>query len=156
MTKDNTEARLRGKRSKFKGDTGEMIARRAMIDMGLEFIHRINTPWKITRDRTGRVTHAKAGNKVAGDWRAVAPWNGQSVLAEVKYRDNPTLPYSTLEDHQHRSLTEHQAVGGLSLLIWIHHEDPFVLIWPVDGFVPKKSIVLDYARRANWLRKTDA
>jgi len=151
IDEDNAEARLRGKRSKNKGDQGEMIARRALIDMGYLFIRRIATPWIIRRDRNGKVIGAKAGDKVAGDWRAVHPETGWSVLAEVKLRDNPTLQYSTLEDHQHRSLAEHSEAGGISLLIWVHDSTPYVLPYPIEGFKPRSSITIEQAKELNWL-----
>ena len=133
-------AKLKGHKSKSLGEVGELIARRALIDLGYAFIHRINTPWIIKRGANGKILSAHAGNKVAGDWRAVHPASGRSILVEVKLRDSDTLAYSDLEKHQHRSLHEHHEAGGTSLIVWVHERVPYVLRYPVEGFKPRSSI----------------
>lgn len=136
--------RLTNRRNQKKGSEGEAIARRAMSNYGYTFIWPIATPYIITRDRNGRVIGAAAKEQVAGDLRALYD-GGISVLAEVKDHDGPRLTYSTLERHQHEALTEHDRLGGISLLIWIHQKEAYIMRYPIDGFVPRTSIKIEDA-----------
>tara|TARA_R110002020_G_scaffold451901_1_gene666106 strand:+ start:1024 stop:1500 length:477 start_codon:yes stop_codon:yes gene_type:complete len=138
--------RLQNIRNQRNGSDGELIAHRALHNLGYHFINKINTPWLITRSRTGKVLGAKACGTVTGDLRAVAP-GGISVLAEVKRHNGPRLTYSTLEAHQHEDLAAHNAVEGISLLIWIHEREAYILRYPIAGFVPRSSLKIDDVRK---------
>ncbi len=121
-----------------QGNAGEDIAAIRLRQLGVEMVERIQTGWGIVRGARGQVTSAYPLAKVSGDFRGILP-NGRSVLAEVKTTDG-TLPYSQLEAHQHLALREHSDFGGLSLLVWIHDGQVSVMVYPVDGFVPRTSI----------------
>ena len=144
MSTKNIDDLIRGTRNQQKGAIGESIAHRALIRLGFMFVHPIATPYSITRGRNGRVIAAAPSAKVAGDFRAI--WGrGQSVLVEVKNHDGPRLTYSTLEKHQHEALAMHQQLGGLSLLIWIHKLEAYVMDYPVAAFKPRTSISIETA-----------
>lgn len=95
----------------------------------------VHTPWRILRDAAGRITSAYPVEKVSGDIRAIAP-GGRSVLAEVKVRDH-NLRWTDLEPHQRHALSEHNRLGGLSLLIWLHTTGAYILPWPLPAFGPR-------------------
>ena len=139
--------RMRGKRNQSKGVVGECIAARVLKSMGLRCIRAIYTGWTIKRNREGKIVGASPTGQVAGDYNAVAP-GGISVLVEVKKKDEDRLVYSTLEPHQHKALYDHHEAGGISLLVWVHENIPYVMRYPIDGFKPRSSIKIEEAR---WL-----
>lgn len=58
-------------------------------------------------------------DKLSGDFRAIQPGTGKSVLVEVKYRDRNLRP-SDFEEHQITSLRDHEDYGGISIIAHVH------------------------------------
>ncbi len=151
-----SNAAARGRQAHRDGDVGEMVARVTLQGMGLEMIEKIHTPWKVifkTLPGGGRkVVNAFPLEKVAGDFRAVYPRTGQSVLIEVKSRmDRDTFRWSDLEPHQRESLDNHWRLGGLSLVVWvIESGEAIVLPWPIEGLSRGKSVSWDAAVDIQW------
>jgi hypothetical protein len=119
--------------------------------VGLLMVHVIGTPARYVPFHGAYrkdVFQVIFGEKVAGDHRALLP-DGSSVLIEVKTVTDGNLPYSQLEAHQVRFLTEHASIGhAVSLLVWVHHSGIFVMRWTADGipgFAPRKSITPERA-----------
>lgn len=67
--------------------------------------------------------------KVSGDFRAVGP-EGKSVLVECKWRDKPNLCPSDFRDHQIRSLIDHDAAGGISIVAHVSPRGCRLIPWP--------------------------
>ncbi len=130
-----TPAQYRSSRSNKLGQTGEELARYLLQRLGLAMVEPVHTPWRILRDPAGRIASAYPVEKVSGDIRAVAP-GGRSVLAEVKVRDH-NLRWTDLEPHQRQALSQHHDLGGLSLLVWLHTSDSYILPWPLPDFGPR-------------------
>jgi len=149
-------AAARGRKAHQDGDIGERVGRIILHQMGLEMIERIHTPWKVifkTLPHGGRkVVDAFPLEKVAGDFRAIVPGTGQSVLIEVKSRtDRDTFRWSDLESHQREALDNHQELGGLSLVVWvIESGEAIVLPWPIEGLTKGKSVSWDRAVDIQW------
>jgi hypothetical protein len=114
--------------------------------MGLEMIEQIGTPMLLIPVRNGRkqVFQVIFGEKVAGDHRAILP-GGRSVLIEVKTIHDRNLVWSDLRDHQPDKLKEHESFGGLSLLVWVHAPDVYVMRFPIEGFGAGKGITPERA-----------
>lgn len=146
-----------GKRSQTLGEIGERLARIALEQMGVEFVERIHTGYKLLGwlNPAQRIARVAPVARVSGDFRGIIP-GGRSVLAEVKTRTkhDDRLLFSDLKQHQRAALSRHNYFGGLSLLIWIAADggfidterDLFVLQWPVDGFVARKPLTRERAR----------
>ena len=133
------------------GKMGEDVARQLLVMHGVQQVRRIETGWRVMR-RLGRIINAVPLAKVSADWRGVMPHRicdggffgdrivGQSVMAEAKQRDKQ-LRFSDLEKHQHKELTEHQELGGLSFIVWIWPGvGGWLLPYPLVGFAPRHSI----------------
>jgi len=146
MNKGNLSKRILAARSQRKGATGEDIARRALINLGFKCIVPIHTGMK-QNPRTKKMYYSEA---VTGDFHAVGN-KGLSVLVEVKTHNEATLTYSFLKPHQHKDLGNHYIAGGLTYLIWVHDWIPYVIEWPILGFVPRTSISLEQAQRLSVL-----
>lgn len=129
------------KREQLIGKHGENLAHSILNGLGLEFIERIGTPVKLIKipgHRQG-VYQVIFGEKVAADHRAMLP-DGRSVLIEVKTILDRNLAWSDLREHQPTKLQQHTDLNGLSLLVWVHDTDIYVMRWPIEGFGPRKSI----------------
>ena len=69
--------------------------------------------------------------ETGGDFRAVEPGTGRSVLVAVKCR----------RSDQRQALDEHHQLGGLSVLAWVtERHGIWLLRWPVEGFGPGRSL----------------
>jgi len=80
---------------------------------------------------------------VSGDHRGVMP-DGTSVLVETKAIHDHNLRFSNLRHHQPGRLSDHAEIA-ISLLVWVHSPDVYVLRWPVNGFIAGTSIRPDEA-----------
>lgn len=133
----------RARASVQRGAAGEAILAQRLRAAGYLMVERIQTGFVRRGDRW------LPGERVAGDFRAIAP-GGISVLVESKMRDE-RLIWSDLERHQVAALDEHHRCGGISFLGWIHLPEVDLLRWPVAGFGPGQAIteadVLDRALR---------
>lgn len=77
--------------------------------------------------------------ETGGDFRAVEPGTGRSVLVAVKCRSG-RLRWSDLRPHQRQALDEHYQLGGLSVLARVtERHGIWLLRWPVEGFGPGRS-----------------
>ena len=132
------------RRNRKAGYSSEEAAAAQLRALGFRMVEPIQTGWRVVRDRHGRIIRAYPLEKVSGDIRAVAP-GGKSVLVEVKARDR-NLRWSDFQPHQRQALDEHAALGGLSLVVWLHQGDFYVIPWPIPGFGPRRSITVDRAR----------
>lgn len=139
--------------SKRVGNAGEALTLSVLHGLGIEQPREIATPHTMTpyRDpRTRRVVpgvyYVKQNKKVVGDIRGILGETGISVLTEVKtYTSDDRLIYSKLDDHQHADLLEHDRLGGVSLLAWVHgygSSGVAIMKYPIEGFVPRSSIPL--------------
>lgn len=129
------------------GKDGEQRARSVLAGLGLEMIEKIGTPVNLIPVRSAHqknVFFVVWGEKVAADHRAILP-DGRSVLIEVKTIDERNLAWSDLRDHQPAKLQQHADLNGLSLLVWVHGMEVFVMRWPVEGFGPGKGITPEQA-----------
>jgi len=132
--------------SAAKGKAAEAIVRNMLIAMGLRCVERIETGFKIGK---GIGTRRIPVSKVSGDFRAVVPGSGVSVLVEVKRRPK-CLRWSDLEEHQRRALSEHDAVGGISLLAWVSSEGVAIMQWPLPPHALRIGLSLEW-QQANRL-----
>ncbi len=125
------------------GKHGQQVAASALRRIGVEMVEQIGTPVLLTP--TGRdAFRVVYGERVSGDHRGILP-NGRSVLAETKTILDRNLRYSDLREHQPDRLSQHNAFGGLSLLVWVHNSGTYIMQWPVDGFGHGTSISVDQA-----------
>ena len=149
--------RRKARQSQQSGAQGERIARHALHALGFEMIERIHTPVKIISKHKssgkGKITGTFVfADRVSGDFRAIDPQDGRSVLVEVKLREN-RLKWSDFEPHQLAALAEHHDWGGLSIIVWVDSEDytPFVLQWPIQHeeyvFKKRKPLMRDVAEQ---------
>jgi len=125
-------------RNRKAGSSSEEAAAAQLRAMGFRMVEPIQTGWRVVRDRHGRIVHAFPLEKVSGDIRAVAP-GGKSVLVEVKER-NRNLRWSDFEPHQRQALDDHAALAWVSLVVWLHQGQFYVMPWPIPGFGSRKSI----------------
>lgn len=132
------QARAAARRSKMLGEHGQSLIEHRMRAMGFGQICTIETGF---RKVAGKFI---ACRKVAGDIRAVVPGSGQSVLCEVKFRDD-LLPFSALATHQEQALRLHHQLGGLSLLGWVSRKGALILVWPLPGYGPGVALTWEYA-----------
>lgn len=115
------------------GIDGEAKTRRLLEDLGFVCIERIETGFKVIRGPRGQIVHAFPMGKVAGDFRAVDPTSGRSVVVEVKNRKDGVLSLSDFEDHQAGFLTQHLQAGGLSLVVLVCPAGCVCVPWPIPG-----------------------
>jgi len=125
--------RQKARRSQRVGADAQGVVAQRLIAMGFKQVCPIEVGWVKVRGRWIR------GKKVAGDFRAVGP-GGRSVLVEAKYRSESVLTWSMVKPHQRRALDVHHAAGGMSLLAWACPQGVQILLWPVEGFGPRKSL----------------
>jgi hypothetical protein len=132
-----------------RGSAGEDAAFYQLGACGFAAIVRIFTGWKIIRwiDIKRRIARVAPVKKVEGDFRAVAPGSGKSVLVEVKTR-GPKLSLSFFETHQREALSLHYGMGGISLVAWVNDQvgEVFILEWPIPGFKKGKPISTERAK----------
>lgn len=134
------------RREQHIGSAGQNVAAGALARLGIEMVEKIGTPVLLrpvgSQKNVFRVTF---GEKVSGDHRGILP-GGRSVLAETKTILDRNLRWSDLREHQPDRLRQHAALGGLSLLVWVHDSGVYVMQFPLDGFMEGKSISIDRAR----------
>lgn len=122
-TVDEVRHSLAQRRRRAMGAHVEQVVEHRLRGLGLAMVERVHTGMaKIA----GRYVHTRA---VAGDFRAVLPPSGRSVLVEVKHRDEATLKPSALTPGQTLTLTENELAGGLSLLVWARGLEFAIVPW---------------------------
>ena len=118
------------------GAAGQNVAASALRGLGIEMVEQIGTPIHLVPSRQCKGAYRVIyGEKVSGDHRGILP-GGISVLAETKTVLERNLRWSDLREHQPERLSDHAALGGLSLLVWVHSTGVFVMKWPILGFGP--------------------
>jgi len=128
------------------GKHGQQMAASYLASIGFLMVEKIGTP-VITipylQARRKDVYQVVYGEKVSGDHRALLP-DGTSVLIETKTDSNTNLRYGRMREHQPLRLSEHAGIGrAMSLLVWVHDVDIYVMTWGTDGiegFEEGKSI----------------
>lgn len=134
-----------------KGKKGEGLAEERLAAMGFAFIEKVENAWNVMRGAGGSIVKAWPAAKVAGDFRAIIPPQGRSVLIEVKTTDKRNLRWSDFKEHQPGKLTEHHEAGGLSLIVWVRLDlkRQYVIRWPLpeEMFRKGKSLSLEDAER---------
>jgi hypothetical protein len=140
-----------GNRSNALGQIGEQLIEIKLRQAGFEMINKLENTWRIFRMvqrgksgwQKGKILSWMVPAKVDGDYRAIVPVTGQSVLVEVKTRAGK-LEYAQLKPHQRKALTDHANLGGVSLVGWYDNgsvnSDLYLMQWPIDGFVERTSI----------------
>ena len=144
-------ASWQGAISQAKGAKGEDIADLVLRSKGVRMVEKIATPVRIiARKRMHGSDWFRLawGEKVSGDRMGILD-GGRRVLAEVKTRDR-NLRWKDLEDHQVLALTENAALGGLSLVVFVHPGGIAVLEWPIEGFGPGKGLTITRALELAW------
>lgn len=140
------------RREQLIGKHGQNIAASVLSGRcGVNMVEQIGTPMKLIPVQSQRPNTYQVifGEKVSGDHRGVIG-NGISVLAETKTIINRNLRFSDLREHQPGRLSEHVEYGGISLLVWVHGSDAYVMRWPIDGFEPGKSITHERAQELDY------
>lgn len=143
----NPLARIRGKQARSSGELGEDLTRKALASVGYTFIERVHTAWVVVRrvgpkTKKSRIVSAFPAEKVSGDFRAVDPKTGRSVLCEAKFDGGDRVVYSDLEKHQVKALDDHFNAGGESILSVVINNRAWLLRWPIADFKPGTSIRL--------------
>ena len=122
------------------GKHGQELAANALRAIGVEMVEQIGTPVILIPTKgSSHIFTVIWGEKVSGDHRGILP-GGRSVLAETKTILDRNLRWSDLRDHQPERLSLHNELGGLSLLVWVHHSGVYIMQWPVFGFERGKSL----------------
>lgn len=129
------------------GIRGQELAANVLRQIGVFMVEHIGTPFTIVKAGRRGWYQGFFGEKVSGDLRGHTK-NGISVLAEVKTIWNRNLRWSDLREHQPGRLDMH-AERAISLLIWVHDSGVFIMLWPVPGFRPGKSISPEQAASLN-------
>jgi hypothetical protein len=128
------------KQQQQTGKYGQELAAAVLRGMGIEMVEQIGTPVLLIPADKGRQTYRVVyGEKVSGDHRGILR-GGRSVLVETKTVLDRNLRWSDLRDHQPERLQQHHDLGGLSLLVWVHHTGVFVMAFPILGFGKGESI----------------
>lgn len=128
------------------GRAGQNIAASALSRIGIELVEMIGTPVYLTpASRTRKdIFRVRFGEKVSGDHRGILP-GGRSVLVETKTILDRNLVLSDFREHQPQRLTDHALFGGLSLVVWVHSSNTYVMEWPIEGFKAGKGITPEQA-----------
>ena len=134
------------RREQSIGSAGETQAANALRRIGVDMVEEIATP-VIVRQQGGRLVVLGYKEKVSGDHRGI--YRGRSVLAETKTVIDRNLQYSDLRSHQPERLAYHAELGGLSLLIWVHHTGVYIMQFPIEGFYKGRSLSVERARELN-------
>lgn len=130
------------------GKRGQNVAAAVLSGRcGINMVEQIGTPVILIPVRAARQNTYQVifGEKVSGDHRGIIG-NGISVLAETKTILDRNLRYSDLREHQPARLSEHVQYGGISLLVWVHGSDAYVMRWPIAGFEAGTSITQEQAQ----------
>lgn len=122
------------------GEYGETLTLHALRRLGYLEIERVHTPFKIIRGSDGKIINAVPVEAVSGDFRAIEPGTGRSVLVEAKFDSVDRVLWSDLESHQIAALDGHVKAGAVALLSVVLLDKAWVLQWPVSGFGPGRSI----------------
>ncbi len=123
------------------GSAAENIAKRMLIESGrFAMVERIETGMKVLYGKGGRITAAFPIERVSGDFRAIIPGVGRSVLVEVKFRKDSKLSFSDFKQHQHDALNEHNKLGGVSIVIFVCQLGAVMRLWPISGLVKGKPM----------------
>ena len=131
--------------NKIIGEAGQNLAAAALRSYGVEMVEKIGTPVRCIPHPTQRGYYRVIWNEpVAGDHRGILA-GGRSVLAETKTILDRNLRWSDFRAHQPAALSEHARLGGLSLIIWVHHSGVYVMSWPIPEFGPGQSLTPERA-----------
>lgn len=122
--------RRRMQHARRDGKRGEALVRDRLTALGIHCVAPVETGW-IIRRVGARIVGATPKAKVAGDFYGLLA--GRGVLVEAKSRATGNLPYSALDEHQHRRLAAYDAAGGLALVAWVRREDVLVMPWTFVG-----------------------
>ena len=120
------------------GQVAEDKVEISLLRRGFKIVEKVEVPFGVTED--GR-RYAK--RKVCGDYRAVEPGSGRSVLVESKAYDE-RLPWSALKPHQVKALDEHMIAGGITEVAWTDRGSLRFIPWSLFrkvGFGDRKSVV---------------
>ena len=118
--KTPADARLSALQSQRQrhGEETEAFVKHALQKRGFVLVRKVHTPFRLNR-ATGAMY---AVERVPGDFRAVEPMTGRSVLVEAKHYD-VALPWSALKHkrggHQSEELNEHLAANGITEIAWL-------------------------------------
>lgn len=102
------------KQRQRNGALAEELVQRDLIRRGFRLVEKVEVPFRVNK-RTGGIS---ARRKVSGDFRAVEPGTGRSLLVEVKHHAD-RLPYAAFRPHQLIALEEHANAGGISEVAWV-------------------------------------
>lgn len=133
-------SQLQGDRQRI-GQEGEDRVAAALLARGLRLVEKVEVPMGITSDgrRFGKRT-------VSGDYRAVDPVMGRSVLVEVKNIPD-RLSWSDFRKHQPGALDEHQSARGITEVAWIDRGTLRFIPWErfrALGFGPRLSVAWNH------------
>lgn len=135
--------RFIGYKNRAVGETAEAFVEIKLREAGFMLIERVHTPWRIlwkTLPGGRRVPDtAWPEKKVSGDFRAIEPRTGKSVLVESKCPAGNLL-WSIIEPHQREALDTHAAAGGITYLAWVKNGEVRLIGWPVHGFMKGTSL----------------
>lgn len=139
------ERRWRGRVNRKSGEDAQGLVKHRLMLAGLAMVERVETGFRLQRKfdtatRTSRIIGASPAARVAGDFRAVVPTSGRSVLVEVKWRQDGQLSLADFEAHQATALSIHGRVGGLSLVAWVTPAGVELLAWPIVDLVKGKPL----------------
>jgi hypothetical protein len=122
------------------GEDAEDKVEIALLQRGLKLVEKVEVGFGITQD--GR-RYAKG--KVSGDYRAVEPGTGRSVLIESKAKaTKDRLSWGDFRKHQPVKLDEHMVAGGITEVAWTCMGPLRFIPWSEFrrvGFGPGKSVV---------------
>lgn len=107
------------KQRQRNGALAEELVQRDLIRRGFRLVEKVEVPFRVNK-RTGSIS---ARRKVSGDFRAVEPGTGRSLLVEVKHHAE-RLPYAAFRPHQLVALEEHASAGGISEVAWVDSSIP--------------------------------
>ena len=147
---------LRGLRSQKSGAQAEAMATAQLRLLGVEMIETIHNGWKVIEwvNRLSGLARVVPAEKVSGDRIGILPGSGRRVLAEVKTGEEDRLPWSRLQPHQHEALALNEALGGVSLLVWVTREGIVnVMHYPAlleAGWQSRKSVNQETADACAW------
>lgn len=117
------------KQRQRNGALAEELVQRDLIRRGFRLVEKVEVPFRVNK-RTGGIS---ARRKVSGDFRAVEPGTGRSLLVEVKHHAG-RLPYAAFRPHQLAALDEHADAGGISEVAWV--EDGPLAAFPILHVIP--------------------
>lgn len=122
------------------GEQAEARVEKALIDRGFKLVEKVEVPFGVTAE--GRLF---AKRRVSGDYRAVEPGTGRSVLIESKAKSTKRqLKWSDFRKHQPEKLDEHLAAGGITEVAWTDQGRLRFIPWSLFqkiGFGPDRSVV---------------